>query len=196
MWMSPEQQEVIHGYLVQECATGLVVGPLARGSLPQIQISRIGVILKGSTGRWRLIVYLSAPEGYSINDGIASPLCSLSYVSVRDAVSAICRLGRSTLMAKVDIRSAYRTVPVHPEDRWLLGMWWDNNVYINTVLPFGLHSTPKIFNALADAAEWIIREEGVKEVLHYLDNFLLLGAPNVQVLWLFCWRPLNGLACP
>ena len=27
-------------------------------------------------------------------------------------------------MAKVDNKSAYRNVPVHPEDRWLMGMVW------------------------------------------------------------------------
>jgi len=36
---------------------------------------------------------------------------------------------------------------------------------------------PKIFTAIVDAAEWIIRQERVKSVIHYLDNFLVIGGP-------------------
>ena len=32
-------------------------------------------------------------------------------------------------MDKIDIKSAYRIVPVHPQDRCLLGMKWDGKVY-------------------------------------------------------------------
>ena len=63
-----------------------------------------------------LIVDMSAPEGTSINDGVRE---SLTYVTVADAVQSITRLGQGALLAKVDIKSAYRNVPIHPEDRWL-----------------------------------------------------------------------------
>ena len=36
------------------------------------------------------------------------------------------------MLAKVDIRSAYRIVPVHPEDRLLLGMMWEQAFYVDT----------------------------------------------------------------
>jgi len=51
-------------------------------------------------------------------------------------------------------------------------------VYVDTALPFGLRSAPKIFTAVADAVEWILRSEGVNFVIHYLDDFLLVGPPN------------------
>jgi hypothetical protein len=62
-------------------------------------------------------------------------------------------------MAKIDIKSAYRTIPVHPDDRALLGMVWNGQLFIDTTLPFGLRSAPIIFTAVADAAEWAIRQE-------------------------------------
>ena len=37
-------------------------------------------------------------------------------------------LGPGTLMAKIDIASAYRIIPVHPQDRYLLGMSFDKKV--------------------------------------------------------------------
>ena len=110
-----------------------------------------------------------------MNDGIDKELCTLSYVSVDDIVKTILTLKKGALMAKVDIKNAYRLLPVHPEDRLLLGMEWQGQVYVDTALPFGLRSAPKIFTALADLLEWIIRKRGVDHVDHYLDDFIILG---------------------
>ena len=172
-----EKPDVVREYLMKECSEGRVLGPLDPSQYPAIQVSRFGVIPKGSSGKWRLIVDLSAPEGHSVNDGIRGEWCSLTYVSVDDAVEAVRQRGPGTMLAKVDIRSAYRIVPVHPEDRLLLGMMWEQALYVDTALPFGLRSAPKIFNAVADALEWIARSRGVSSMFHYLDDFLVVGAP-------------------
>jgi len=46
------------------------------------------------------------------------------------------------MMVKVDVKSAYRNVPVHPEDKWLMGMAWRVVLFVDTALPFGLWSAP------------------------------------------------------
>lgn len=38
-------------------------------------------------------------------------------------------------MAKVDVKSAYHNVPIHPADRYLLGMVWEGGLYVDTALP-------------------------------------------------------------
>ena len=68
-------------------------------------------------------------------------------------------------------------------------MSWRGGVFVDTVLPFGLRSAPKIFNAVADALEWIVRKNGVKKLCHYLDDFLLLGTPGSEE----CARNLAAL---
>ena len=177
MKSATEQADVVRSYLAEECALGRVIGPLDLDAWPDVQISRFGVIPK-SSGGWRLILDLSAPEGASVNDGVDADLCSLSYVTVEDAARAVRAHGRGCLLAKVDVKQAYRMVQVHPEDRLLLGISWEGALYVDTALPFGLRSAPKIFNALAGALEWMVRQEGVQWVLHYLDDFLLVGAPR------------------
>lgn len=112
-------------------------------SLDSLQVSPLGVVPKKGTNKWRLILDLSSPEGHSVNDGIPPDLCSLSYISVEDAARAVIKAGRGALLAKVDIKSAYRIVEVHPEDRLLLGMMFDDLLFVDSVLPFGLRSTPK-----------------------------------------------------
>ena len=139
---------VVREYLAEECAKGRVLGPVDPGQLPMLQTSRLGVIPKNTPGKWRLIVNLSAPEGASVNDGINERVSSLSYVTVDDAAREVLRRGARSLLAKVDVESAYRAVSVHPDDRWLLGMQWDGGVFVDTALPFGLRSAPKIFNTL------------------------------------------------
>ena len=91
------------------------------------------------------------------------------------------QLGSGSLMAKIDIKSAYRLIPVHPRDRLLLGMQWRGDLYIDGMLPFGLRSAPKIFNAIADALEWCIAQKGVHHLFHYLDDFLVMGPPNSSI---------------
>ena len=46
---------------------------------------------------------------------------------------------------------------------------------MNRALPFGLHSAPKIFTAVADCLAWSLCCEGMRYVIHYLDDFLILG---------------------
>ena len=137
------------------------------------------MVPKGHTpGKWRLITDLSFPEGDSVNDGIAPQLCSFQYTSVEKVARATQGLGRGALLAKLDIRSAYCLVPVHPDDRHLLGFEWRGAHYIDGILPFGLRSAPKIFMALTDALEWIVCRRSVTRIDHYLDDFVVLGPPG------------------
>ena len=117
---------------------------------------------------------ISCPRSASVNDGISPNLCSLS---VDGAVALIRQLGsyRNTLLIKLDIKDAYRIVPVHPADYPLLG---SDQVYIDLALPFGLRSAPKLFNAVADFIAWILVKQGINNLLHYLDDFLLLVTPH------------------
>ena len=52
---------------------------------------------------------------------------------------------------KLDLKDAYRMVPVHPDDQHLLGISWRDGIYVDRALPFGLRSAPKLFSTVADA---------------------------------------------
>ena len=69
-----------------------------------------------------MILDLSHPQRWNVNDGIAPELCSLSYASVDQAAEQILTVGKCALLTKVDLENAYRMIPVHPDDRPLLGM--------------------------------------------------------------------------
>ena len=186
MHSAREHPEPIDRYVQEELRAGRILrlasgeaGESASGRRIQVHVSRFGVIPKPhQPGKWRLITDLSSPKGASVNDGVSPSLCSVSYASVDDAVQCILALGQGALLAKFDIASAYWMVPVHPEDRPLLGMRWRGELLVDGALPFGLRSAPKLFTAVADALLWIMGQHGVVHAMHYLDDYLLLGPPS------------------
>ena len=153
-----------------------------------MHINRFGVISKHhQVDKWCLIVDLSHPEDYSVNNVIPSHLCSLSCITVDDAIQEILKMGPGALLAKVDIKNAFHLLPVNPADISLLGMKWRNTVYIDTCLPFGLRSAPRLFNILADLLTWSAQQNRITFVIHYLNDFLTVGPPGSET----CQRNLD-----
>ena len=183
------QPSVIDDYLYTELAKGRVAGPFSSPPLPHLHISRFGVIpKKHQPGKWRLILDLSSLDGHSVNDGIRKDPFTVQYMKVDDIIDGIMSLGRGTLLAKFDVESAYRIIPIHPNDRYLLGMQWQGNYFVDMALPFGLHSAPSIFSSVADLVESVLKKQyDVSFLLHYLDDFHTLGPPDSQT----CKRNLD-----
>lgn len=168
--------QVVDNYIDEEVRAGklLVASPTAH-----THRSPIGIIPKPhQAGRYRLIVDLSSPARQSVNDGIDEDLCSVQYANVDDAIRILSHLGEGALMAKLDLKSAYRMVPVHEHDRILLGISWKGKQYIDTALPFGLRSAPLLFTAVADGITWAMACSGIEYVIHYLDDFLFCAPPS------------------
>ena len=177
---APSSQEncaVVDAYLKEQIAKGYIAGPFSPRDCSAVLTSSMAVIPKKTPGKWRVIVNLSRPDGRSVNDHLRRESTHVAYSSVDDTAHLMYSLGRGALMAKLDIREAYRIVPIHPDDRRFLGVTWRDHVYVDCQLPFGLASAPAIFSALGEALEWILRQRGVRGIVHYIDDFLLLGAP-------------------
>ena len=134
-----------------------------------------------------------------MNDGIDGQLCSLPYNRLDDAARRIVRSGRGTHLAKVDLQSAYRIVPVHPDDRPLLGLRWRKEVFLDAALPFGLRSAPKIFSTVADELLWSMYNAGLTSGIRYLDDFLFLvyqTPKNALTTWRVHSLHVSPWACP
>ena len=72
-------------------------------------------------------------------------------------------------MAKRDIMQAYRNIPVHPQDQFVLGMHdvAGYGVYGHQA-SFVLRSAPLLFTVIATA-------DALQSMLHYIGDFILLG---------------------
>ena len=100
----------------------------------------------------------------------------LEYCSVDDAIRMLTDSGVGALMGKIDIKSAYRLIPVREQDWPLLGYQIDGKFYHDEVLPFGCRSSPFLFSRFADAIHWIVgNKTGRDTYLHYVDDFFFVG---------------------
>ena len=100
----------------------------------------------------------------------------MHYIRLDQIINMIAKQGAGALMAKFDVEAAYGNIAAHPDDRYLLGMKWRGQFYVDLALPFGLRSAPYIFNLVADLVEWIIwNKYNVADLMHYLDDFLMAG---------------------
>ena len=137
MQSATANSSVVDSYLRAEVAASRVFGPCDLG-VSTVQVSSIGLVLKNhQPGGLRLIVDLSSPRLASVNEGIATNLCSLFYVRVDEAARCLLQLDPEALIAKLEIESAYSQISVHPNDRHLLGV-----LQLDRVLLFCLRSAP------------------------------------------------------
>ena len=170
---------------MNEISLGRVAGPFANPPLPNFQVSPLGLVPKKHSAKFRTIFHLSFPKSddTSINASISKDDFSLQYITIDNAIEGIKHLGQGCFLAKTDIESAFRLIPVHPDDYELLGMCWKGKYYYDKVLPFGLRSAPFIFNQLSDAIEWILSNNCfISFVCHILDDFLIMepASPGPQ----------------
>ena len=181
-----QHPEVVSSNLAKEIKLGRVAGPFRSSPLNDLQCHPVGVVPKKHSSEWRTIYHLSYPEGDSINDHIPKALYSLQYVRVDDAIRLLQTLGQGSFMAKTDLKSAFRLIPIHPDDWNLLGIYWQSKFYVDLYLPIGLRSAPYIFNQLSDALEWILSHNyGVHNILHILDDFFIAEQSKLHCLQSF-----------
>ena len=174
---------VVSANLCKEIQLGRVAGPFPSLPLPDFQCHPVGVVHKKHSTEWRTIYHLSYPEGDSINDYIPKDPYSLQYVRIDDAISILQQLGPGSFMAKTDLKSAFRLMPIHPDDWNLFGICWESQYYVDLYLPFGLRSAPYLFNQISDALEWILKHNyGLQHVIHILDDFFIAERTKLDCL--------------
>ena len=135
-------------------------------------VSAISVVPKPD-GDIRLIHDLSRPPKCSVNDYASKE--SFKYQTVTDALKLI---KPHSFMAKVDLKSAYRSVHIRPDQYKLTGLSWGHHkpqYMYDTRLPFGARKSPSIFNRLTQAVCRIMRRKGFTGIVAYLDDFFVCG---------------------
>lgn len=179
-----QNPDIVDKLLLSETTKGFLEGPFPAPPFPRYRVSPIGVSFHKYSNKPRLIVDLSAPHSEdkqepSINSLIDKEKCSLSYVTIDDAIKNIHKLGKGTTMCKIDISDAFKLIPILPSQWHLFCVKWRNGYYYYTKLAFGCRSSPKIFDCLSQAICWIATQNyGIKDILHLLDDFITFEGPH------------------
>ncbi|XP_041963284.1 uncharacterized protein LOC121720877 [Alosa sapidissima] len=170
--------EVVTSLLSKEVESGFMIGPFTKPPFPVYRINPIGVATRKYSGKKRLIIDLSAPHNStipSINSLIPLEEFSLHYHSVDDAIALIKKAGRHCWLAKADITSAFKVMPIDLEFWHLFGVKWHRRYYFAVRLTFGCRSSPKIFDTLSEALCWILLNNyKLPFLVHLLDDFLVV----------------------
>ena len=185
-WPSATQfHDQVDKVVSEDLALGRLHGPFSESPFEFCIVSPLGAFLKRDRVKVRLIHDLSYPQGRSVNSAIDPDEYSLHYTSVDNAVEACGRVDHAVL-ANIDLKDAYKSVGVRPDDWHLLGFSWDlpgvgPRLYFSRVLSFGLRSAPALFDQFASAVEAFMVHEGVdSQIIRYVDDFLVVSSSPSQ----------------
>lgn len=152
-------------------------------------VSALGAIPKRGSSKVRLIHDASRPVGSALNDlATADPFRYQTLTDARNLVK------QGSYMAKVDLANAYRVVRIHPSNYQYTGLKWtfkgqaEPTYMVDTRLPFGAKKSPMIFNELTQAVRRIMAEKGYRNIVVYLDDFLV-----VESSYELCQETMNVL---
>ena len=135
---------VVFAKLNKDIKAGRIAGPFSNCPLERLRCSPIGLVPKKAPGTFRLIHHLSFPQGQVVNAFIDKDKCKVDYASFDVGVRLVLQAGCSAWLAKADIKSAFRLLPVSPRDYELLGFKFGANSILTSAcrwdVPFPAHS--------------------------------------------------------
>jgi hypothetical protein len=135
---------------------------------------------KGSDSR-RVIMDLSFPEGTSVNDGIPKNMylgeqTELTYAKVDDLVDMVLS-HQKPLVWKIDLKRAFRQIPVDPRDYPMLGIAWDQQLYFDTSIPFGVRTGSYCCQRMTNAITYMMKRRN-HDIINYVDDLAGCGEPD------------------
>lgn len=169
--------EAIEDYIRTELKHRAIIGPFDNSPFDSLTINALHTVpKKGSDESVRRIVLdLSYPREGSVNAGIPGESYldedfELQYPSVDTLAALLINVGANSFMYKRDLSRAYRQLPVDPSDYQRLGFKWNNKIYFDTFLPFGLRTAAQACQRTTNALTFIMSKEGYS-VINYVDDF-------------------------
>ena len=177
-----DHPEEVTNAIIKELKNGHIAGPFISPPFDNLHCSPLGAREKDD-GSYRLIMDLSYPFGDSVNDNIPKEDYSVHYTGFDSATDLVRKVGKNCLMFKMDIKHAFRVLPIRPSQWFLLGFKWMGYYFVNFRLPFGLRSSPCIFTRLADVVCWILQHVyNLPYTVHYADDYFFVALhPNSAV---------------
>lgn len=156
------RDQIQQGHYVVATEPPLIVSPLA--AIPK----------DDDSDKVRIIHDGSRPFGAAMND--YATLHSERFQTIADA----CKIAKPGYWcAKLDLKAAYRSVPIHKDDYKVTGLKWhfsgekDPTYLFDSRLPFGATLAPSHFHRLSQAIGRCLRRQGFRGIVVYIDDFLL-----------------------
>ena len=176
-------KEELWNKIMKEVDLGRFAGPFEEPPFEHFVQSPIGLVPKDKGTKTRLIFHLSYPRnGESVNLGIPKEKCTVKYPDFEQAIQRCVQEGVGCYLAKSDMSSAFRHVPMKKDQWYLLVMKARHPIshklfyFVDKCLPFGSSISCAIFQAISDAIAFIVQKRTGKENVNYLDDYLFAAA--------------------
>ena len=118
-----------------------------------------------------MIQNLSAPVGSSVNMQIDKSWTAVIYSTVQQAIELVHRVCPLAFMAKTDVKTAFRAIPLHPNVYHLFAFQWKRLFYVDFALPMSCSASCHLFEKVSSAVQWIAETKLGLNLVHYLDDF-------------------------
>ena len=188
--------------LMVEVELGRTAGPFAVVPFMNFVQSPIGLVPK-SNGKTRLIFHLSYDFGpldaqKSINYHTPKEVSTVHYrdldyairmcLHLKKQLMSIDQFSNGIFLAKTDLKSAFKILPILVKQRCLLvmrtthpetGEWF---YFVEKTVPFGSHASCALFQSFSDCLQFIMEKITNKNftVTNYLDDFLFIGKDQTE----------------
>jgi hypothetical protein len=167
-------------------SVGYAFGPVEEEDVPAH--AKINGILTRTkpNGSVRIILNLSAPKGFSVNDGIDKDEFPAAMSSTEAWLSVLNKLGPGLLFMKVDFADAYKHVAVALQDTDLQWFEWGGKYFKELCLIFGASSSAGIFDATAKVfVEIVCKITGFprNQICQHLDDICAAAADGDDTIF-------------
>lgn len=166
----------IDDYISKEISLMSVLGPFDDNPfMCPLMLSPLNTVPKSGGNDRRVILDLSFPDQFSVNDGIPTDCYLgshfvLNYPTVDTFADMIIEKGMGCMLFKRDLRRAYRQIPVDPGDLHLLGYTWHNKIFVDNVLAMGLRSAAMMCQRMTAGIVHMCSQDGLL-ICNYIDDF-------------------------
>ena len=172
-----QDPQLIKDKLQKEVKLGRMVGPFKEPPFPNLICSPVSLVPKKESSELCMIMHLSYPYGGSINDFIDPEKAATKYQSFQDAVKLVVQQGRFCWLAKGVVKSAFRVAPIIFKHLRCLGIYFNDEYYIDCALPFGSSISCAIFEEIARLVHWILSND--HQCISYITWTTFCGSTGI-----------------
>ena len=165
--------------IMKEVRDKRVAGPYTEILFDTYIQSPVGLVPKDQGRKTQLIFHLSHPKnGDSVNSAIPAEMCFVQYQDFTQAIILCLQCGKTCVMGKSDLSSAFRHAPLSRKDWRYLLMMAEHPItkrtyfFVDKCLPFGSSISCANFQAISDAISFVVTFRTKKSNVNYLDDFL------------------------
>ena len=156
--------------ILEEVRAGRFAGPFPSPPFSHMRFSPLQAVPKDGTDI-RLLINLSSPHGDSVNTYEVEH--SMKYEGVDMVCAMIMREGQNSMLWKLDVKSAYRHVVIHPSDYHLLGFTWMNHYFFDTRCSFGARHSAYDWEYVGALLKWIlVNYYKVGHMARWVDDYI------------------------